>query len=330
VIRQRTREPHTTATTRPRHVSGVFRLASNEGRAVFLTGAGGGIGVPTARALSERGFSVFAGVRRESAELAGISGVRQVTLELTDPRAVREAAAAVAGQLAGARLHALVNNAGIMMQGPLELLPAADLERQFAVNVYGAVHAIQALLPLLRSGPGRLVNVSAPTARVAVPFAAPVSASKAALQSISDALRVELAPFGIQVVLVEPGTTRTPLWAKTEAAARAARHQADPEIDALYAARLARLDERQGRTKPRPAERVAKAVVRAVEARRPRIRYTVGDAKLAGVLARLPTRTRDRALAGALGVSGKGNKDKAMKAIKGAKEAKSPADGHVS
>lgn len=277
----------------------------SDGRAVFLTGASGGIGVSTARALAERGFTVFAGVRRDSPELSGIPGVRQIPLELTERDAVRDAASAVAGLLGGPGLHALVNNAGIMIQGPVELVPSDDLERQFAVNVHGAVHAIQAFLPLLRAGRGRLVNVSAPTARVAAPFAAPVSASKAALQSISDALRVELAPFGIAVSLVEPGTTQTPLWAKTEAAARAALVRADPQLTKLYAARVKRLEESAARTRRRPSEGVAKAIVKAVTARRPRIRYTVGSARQVGMLTRLPARTRDRVLTAALGVGGK-------------------------
>jgi NAD(P)-dependent dehydrogenase (short-subunit alcohol dehydrogenase family) len=276
-----------------------------EGRAVFLTGAAGGIGVASARTLAERGFTVFAGVRRESPELAGIGGVRQVPLEVTDPGSVREAASAVAERLGGTGLHALVNNAGIMIQGPVELVPDADLERQFSVNVHGAVRVIQAFLPLLRAGRGRLVNVSAPTARVAVPFAAPVSASKAALQSISDALRVELAPFGIAVALVEPGTTQTPLWGKTEAAARAAFVRADPGLAALYGARVKRLEVTAAKTKRHPADGVARAIVRAVTARRPKIRYTVGAARQVGMLTRLPTRTRDRVLAAALGIAGK-------------------------
>lgn len=270
---------------------------------MFLTGAGGGIGLATARALAERGFEVYAGVRRPSPELAGLPGVHQVAVDVTDPASVAAAADEV-GRLRGGRgLHAVINNAGLIVQGPVELVPAADLARQFEVNVYGSVYVVQSFLPLLRVTPGRLVNIGAPSARVAIPFMASISASKAALDSFSAALRVELAPFGIPVSIVEPGTTATEIFAKAGTAAQAALRAAAPEVVALYQDRLDGITRRMGRFRPGPAAAVARTIVTAVEARRPKVRYTVGDARQFGILTKLPARARDRMIAGMLGVS---------------------------
>ena len=270
---------------------------------MFLTGAGGGIGLATARALAERGFEVYAGVRRPSPELAGLPGVHQVAVDVTDPASVAAAADEV-GRLRGGRgLHAVINNAGLIVQGPVELVPAADLARQFEVNVYGSVYVVQSFLPLLRVTPGRLVNIGAPSARVAIPFMASISASKAALDSFSAALRVELAPFGIPVSIVEPGTTATEIFAKAGTAAQAALRAAAPEVVALYQDRLDGITRRMGRFRPGPVAAVARTIVTAVEARRPKVRYTVGDARQFGILTKLPARARDRMIAGMLGVS---------------------------
>jgi NAD(P)-dependent dehydrogenase (short-subunit alcohol dehydrogenase family) len=219
-----------------------------------------------------------------------------------DPASVAAAAAEVARGRGGRGLDAVINNAGLIVQGPVELVPPADLARQFEVNVYGPVFVVQAFLPLLRAVPGRLINISAASGRVAVPFLAPISASKAALESISAALRVELAPFRIPVSIVEPGTTATAIFDKAGAAARNAMGQAAPEVAALYRDRLETVAGRLGRTKPGPVAAVARTIVAAVEARRPRIRYTVGDARQIGVLTKVPARTRDRLVAGVLGV----------------------------
>jgi NAD(P)-dependent dehydrogenase (short-subunit alcohol dehydrogenase family) len=279
---------------------------------VLLTGAGGGIGAATARALAARGYHVYAGVRPRSSTgaAAGDSGgldapgIERIELDVTDPRSVQGAAAEIARRRSGSGLAAVVNNAGIIVQGPLELVPASELERQFAVNVIGPSEVTRAFLPLLRKGGGRVVNISAPTARIAVPFAGPISASKAALESLSDALRIELAPWRVPVVLVVPGAVDTQIFAKAATAARAAMDTADPERVALYSHQMSAVAAALNGQKGAAPDKVAAVITRAVAARRPRTRYlATPDARLFGIVARLPAALRVRLLRSQLGLN---------------------------
>jgi NAD(P)-dependent dehydrogenase (short-subunit alcohol dehydrogenase family) len=148
---------------------------------------------------------------------------------------------------------------------------------------------------MLRTGKGRIINISAPTARVPVPFMAPIGGSKAALASFSESLRLELVVWDIPVVVIEPGGTDTAIFAKAESAMRAALGAADPATVALYSDQLAAVAKAAARQKLGPADTVARAIVAAVEARRPRRRYAAGSgAALFGVLAHLPAGTRER------------------------------------
>jgi len=133
--------------------------------AVFITGAATGIGAAATRRLAGAGYRVFAGVHRETASLASIPGVRLVAIDVTDSSGVEKAAKVVAEAVGGDGLKAVINNAGVIVQGPLELVPPEELRRQFEVNTLGPAHVIQAFLPLLRTGKGRIINISAPTAR---------------------------------------------------------------------------------------------------------------------------------------------------------------------
>jgi NAD(P)-dependent dehydrogenase (short-subunit alcohol dehydrogenase family) len=226
-----------------------------------------------------------------------------VPLDVTDPDSVAAAARAVADEQRGAGLHAVINNAGVIVSGPLELIPPAELHRQFAVNVYGPALVTSEFLPLLRQGKGRVVNISAPTARVAIAYAGGISASKAALESLSTAARVELAPWRIPVIIVVPGAMATDIFVKSAAMAKVAFDEAPPERVALYRAQLDAVDAALARQRNAPAETAARVVVKATEARRPKLRYTAGaDARLAGLLSRLPGRTRDRLITRTLGL----------------------------
>jgi NAD(P)-dependent dehydrogenase (short-subunit alcohol dehydrogenase family) len=262
---------------------------------VFITGAAAGIGAATTRRLSEAGYRVFAGVHREAGSLASIPGVQPVAIDVTDPSSAGNAAKAVAETTGGSGLKAVINNAGVIVQGPLELVPPDELRRQFEVNTFGPAHVIQAFLPQLRTGKGRIINVSAPTARVPVPFMAPIGGSKAALASFSDSLRLELGAWGIPVVVIEPGGTDTAIFAKADAAARAALAAADQARVALYSDRLGVVAKAAAKQKLGPADAVAKTIVAAVEARKPKRRYMAGSgAALFGVLAHLPAGVRER------------------------------------
>lgn len=272
-----------------------------ESRAILITGAGAGIGLAVARALVERGITVYAGVRgRAPAELAGAV---PVTLDVTDPDSVARAAEQVAEHRRGEGLHAVVNNAGVIVQGPLELVPEPELRRQFEVNVYGPVRVMRSFLPHLRLGQGRLVNVTAPSARVAVPFAAPMSASKAALASLSDAARLELAPWGVPVIQVVPGGTATEIFAKADRASTEALATVDPAGVGLYRTALDAVAAAAARQRLDPVETAVRAVLSAVLDARPRTHYVAGNARVFAVLARLPMGLRDRLLARALGLS---------------------------
>jgi NAD(P)-dependent dehydrogenase (short-subunit alcohol dehydrogenase family) len=271
-------------------------------KAVLITGAGAGLGLATAQALAAKGYRVHAGVRHAPPAQLDAPGVHPVTLDVTDEASVAAAAEQVAAA-EPAGLHAVVNNAGVIVQGPQELLPTGEWQRQFDVNVIGPARITRAFLPLLRGGPGRIVNISAATARVALPFLGALSASKAALESLSDAARMELAPWGIRVVVVEPGALETEIFTKAATAARAALQGADPQQLALYRAQLDAVDAATARQRLGSVAKAAQVVVRAVDAPRPRRRYYAGaDARGVGLLAGLPAGMRERAITGMFGL----------------------------
>jgi NAD(P)-dependent dehydrogenase (short-subunit alcohol dehydrogenase family) len=280
-------------------------------RTVLVTGASTGIGEACARRLDAMGWRVFAGVRREADAEALRRGasprLTPVRLDVTEEAQVRAAAEAVAAAAGGdAGLDGLVNNAGIVVAGPLECLPLAEVRAQLEVNVVGAVAVTQACLPLLRQARGRIVNIGSISGRSAAPFIGAYSASKFALEALTDSLRVELAPWGIEVAIVEPGAIATPIWVKSQALAERNLSTVDPGARALYEEAMAamrRVVEEAAR-RAAPADRVADAVAHALTARRPRTRYLVGaDARLQAALARLlPDRLRDRLTARFMGL----------------------------
>lgn len=271
--------------------------------AVLVTGAAGGIGTAITRTLVGRGYLVYAGVHRDTEQHAATPGVRPVPLDVTSAPSVQAAADEITARQGGRGLRAVVNNAGVIVSGPVELIPEPEMERQFAVNVLGPAQVTRAFAPLLRTAGGRLINISAPTARLAMPYAGAISASKAALESLSAAARVELAPWGIAVVIVVPGAIDTEIFAKADVAAQGALRTADPQRVALYRQQLEAVATAQSSMRTSPPRTVADAVLRAIEAPRPRARYAVNpDVRIAGILSRLPTRARDRVLARVLGL----------------------------
>ncbi|MEV4018952.1 SDR family NAD(P)-dependent oxidoreductase [Nonomuraea angiospora] len=262
-------------------------------RAVLVTGAGGSVGRALTARLTARGFTVFPAVRGGALDL-----------DVTDEASVQRAAKQIAEQVNGNGLYALVNNAGVIVQGPVELVPDAELRRQFDVNVFGAAAVMRAFLPLLRQGGGRIINISAPTARVAIPHLGPIGASKAALESLSDAARIELAGWRIPVVLIEPGAMDTPIFDKADTAATTALSTVPQNLLTLYGKQLTGFTNAMKKQRLGSVEGVTDTIVRALEARRPRPRYVVGgDARSLLMLAHLPTRFRDRLLGQMMGVA---------------------------
>ena len=259
-------------------------------RAVLVTGASSGIGEACALQLAQRGWRVHAGVRSDGDAPAG---TEPVPLDVTDEEQIRAASAAI-GDLDG-----LVNNAGIALAAPLEFIPVRELRRQLDVNLVGAVAVTQAFLPQLRASRGRIVFVGSIAGRSALPFLGAYAASKHALEAVADSLRLELAPFGIAVSIVEPGTIRTPIWTKSAALADELRAQMPAEVTRLYGERMEafrRVAAKRG-AGGASVDGVARAVEDALSSERPWTRKLVGrDAHLRAGLERLPDRLRDRLL----------------------------------
>lgn len=268
---------------------------------VLISGASTGIGKACALDLAGRGARVFAGVRRpedgDALRAAGGSNVVPVRLDVTDGAAIAAAVEAIAMVNGERALSGLVNNAGIVVAGPLEFLPLDALRRGFEANVVGLLALTQACLPLLRVGRGRIVNMSSISGRFASPLLGPYAASKFAVEALSDSLRRELAPWGIPVALVEPGKVATPIWEKSAAAAQTLLDDLPAEANVYYAADIERSKGRAQRAARTgiPAETVAIVVHAALTAARPRTRYLVGrDARIGALMARwLPDRVLD-------------------------------------
>ncbi|MFJ1709554.1 SDR family oxidoreductase [Kitasatospora sp. NPDC088346] len=277
------------------------------GRAVVITGASSGLGEACALHLSRVGFHVFAGVRRpedgERLRLVATGRLTPVVLDVTDEKSIQSAVHEVAESAGEAGLWGLVNNAGIAVTAPLECVPQEMMRRQIDTNVTGQLLVIQSFLPLLRAGAGRIVNVTSGLGNVAIPYLGAYAAAQFAKEALSDALRRELAPQRIPVVVVQPGAVLTPLWDKMSDEGNRALESAPEPVQDLYRSTFPRFmetNETSARTSRTTPDDVARVVFRALVAKRPRTRYGVGrDAIGSRVLARLmPDRAIDRILDG--------------------------------
>jgi NAD(P)-dependent dehydrogenase (short-subunit alcohol dehydrogenase family) len=216
-------------------------------------------------------------------------GTAELVFDVTDAEGVRH----VASQIGA--LDALVDNAGIAIAAPLEFLPPEELTRQLDVNVVGQLRVLQAFLPALRRSRGRVVLMGSIAGKSSLPFLGAYAMSKFALEAMADALRVEVAPFGMQVSIVEPGTIATPIWTKPQRTV----DEFPPEAAALYGERVVRIRQLAAERSSNavPALDVAKAVEHALTSPKPKTRYIVGpDAKRRARVERLPDRIRDKVL----------------------------------
>ena len=288
-------------------------MATDTSKTVVITGASTGIGEACALRLDRHGVRVFAGVRKEEdgARLKQQASERlsPLMIDVTDEASITAAAETVAGAVGEAGTVGLVNNAGIGVGGPLEFLPSDDLRRQLEVNVIGQMAVTRAFLPLIRKGGGRIVNIGSIAGRLAAPFLGPYSASKFAMEALTDALRQELRPWGIQVSIVEPGNINTPIWGKAQADADQIRDNLPEEAMLLYGDTTRAFQEaiRKLANAGIPPDEVAKVVEHALTARKPKTRYIVGrDAQIQRVLAKVvPDRLRDRLVAQQFGLPNK-------------------------
>jgi NAD(P)-dependent dehydrogenase (short-subunit alcohol dehydrogenase family) len=271
-----------------------------------ITGASSGIGAATARELARRGFHVLAGVRRDQdADAIRGPGVEPVIIDVTNPDHIEALATRVHSDPEGRALRALVNNAAISgPYAPIEALAIDEFRRLFEVNLFGHIAVIQALLPALIRSKGRVVNISSVGGKIAMGTYGPYAATKFALEAISDSLRREVAPHGVQVVVVEPGAVRTEMADGAIAAAHELVSTMTLEQRQRYSGLVHAVTAQAASfTKSGlEADDAAKVIATAVTARKPRTRYTIGrEAALLTRVARiLPDRTLDRVLALAL------------------------------
>ena len=280
----------------------------NSPLSVVVTGASTGIGAACALNCAGRGMTVFAGVRDpragEALATKGGPSIIPIILDVTDEPSIARSAEVVQRAVGAAGLGGLVNNAGIVIGSPLEVIPLSQLRKQLEVNVIGQIAVTQAFLPLLRRGRGRIVNMGSIAGRGTIPLLGPYSASKYALEALTDALRMELRPWGIQVSIIEPGAIATPIWDKSTKEAENLEASASEEAKALYGEAVIRIREAIAQAAQRaiPPDAVVQAVHHALTAARPRTRYLVGtDAKLRAWMVKwLPDRVQDRLLGWAL------------------------------
>jgi NAD(P)-dependent dehydrogenase (short-subunit alcohol dehydrogenase family) len=278
-------------------------------KSVVITGASTGIGWASAKVLIAKGFHVFGSVRKQADadRLQAEFGEHFTPLlfDVTDEAAVAAGAKQVEAALAGQTLAGLVNNAGVAFAGPLLHLPVEEFRQQLEVNLTGVVIATQAFAPLLgaespvRKDPGRIVNISSVGGKNANPFMGPYCTTKFGLEGLSESLRRELMPFGVDVVIVAPGAVATPIWDKADSV------DVTRYANTVYAPALARMKAFMlslGQS-GLPPERIGEAVHTALTAPSPKTRYVVSpdpfQVFMTGVL---PKRTLDRIVGKRLGL----------------------------
>lgn len=279
-------------------------------KTVLITGASSGIGRATALHLARSGWRVYAGVRKEAdgAALAtdaeGCAGeLSPVTLDVTVEAHIAEVAERIDAEVG--RLDALINNAGIFAEVPLEVLPLLELRKLFDVNVFGAVAMIQTMLPLLRAGGGRVINISSMAGRVAFPMAGGYCASKFALEALTSALRMELVEQDIAVSIINVGAYQTAAWSKGEGVGSDVLQTLDEQERALYGSMMSEASRINGDflQKANPMERVVNTIERALTDKNPKRRYVAGsDARQVELVRHLPDGLREKVVMHKLGL----------------------------
>ncbi|MCB8920540.1 MAG: SDR family oxidoreductase [Ardenticatenaceae bacterium] len=277
---------------------------------ILITGISTGIGYAAAEMLVQRGYHVFGSVRKQAdagrVQAALGDGVTPLLFDVTDHEGVATAVTQIRATLNGQNLAGLVNNAGVSLTGPLMHLPVDELRRQFEVNLFGLLDVTQQCLPLLGArldapgAHGRIVNISSVSGKIAYPFMGAYAASKHALEALSDSLRRELLLYGIDVILIEPGTTATPIIGK---ASDGMEQYAQTDYDAILQKVVGDAVTKRQRTAI-PVEKVAAKIVEALESQHPKTRYAIPRKWFTGwFLPRiLPDRWFDRMAAQEMGL----------------------------
>jgi len=279
--------------------------------AVLITGTSTGIGRATALHLDQLGYQVFATVRKErdAASLRAQASERltPLLLDVTDEVSISQAEEVVSQVVGDAGLVGLVNNAAVAFVSPLEFAPLDEMRRLFEVNFFGLLAVIQKFLPLLRQAHGRIVNVSSTASIVVAPFHGPYSASKLALNGLSDALRIELRPLGVKVSLIIYGSVKTPIWDSGGDLTDQVIRDYSSQAWNLYGDNFRILRDfflRMGKAGI-STEEATRPIVHALTAERPKTKYYVGkDARQFNIYNKfLPGRFRDWLLIRRIGLN---------------------------
>ena len=271
----------------------------------MVTGASAGIGAATARELAKRGFHVVAGVRRGAdANSLRTANLEPVMLDITNEAEIAALVTHITNDPERRPLRALVNNAGVSVNAPIEVLPLSEWRRLFDVNLFGHVPMIQALLPLLIGSRGSIVNISSVGGKVAMASYGPYAGSKFALEAVSDSLRREVEPLGVKVIVIEPGAVTTEMLNRVAATGERIINAMTAGQRGRYETLMHSIISQAQAAIPRgvPAEEAGRVIADAITNRRPRTRYTVGrDAAMIVRLVRfLPDRMLDSLLARSL------------------------------
>ena len=269
---------------------------------LLITGASSGIGFACATLLDQRGFKVFAGVRKladgEKLKASASQHLTPVLLDVTQPYTIEKAFEFIKDEVGEAGLSGLVNNAGIGIASPVEFFPMSDLRRLFDVNVFGQISVIQTFLPLLRQAKGRIINIGSIGDRITMPFGGALCASKSAFASFTEAMRLELASSGIKVCLIEPASISTPAVDKVKVGNEKRIEGLSTEGARLYASKFRSFTERaiEREKNGSQPEVVARVVFEALTSKQPKTRYLVGkDSTALAALARwMPDRMLDK------------------------------------
>ena len=279
----------------------------------MVTGASTGIGAATARELAKRGFHVLAGVRRGiDADTLRAANLEPVLLDITNEAEIAALVVRIINDPERRPLRALVNNAGIGVNAPVEVLPLSDWRRLFDVNLFGQVAMMQALLPALIQSHGSIVNISSVGGKVAMATYGPYAGSKFALEAVSDALRREIEPLGVKVIVVEPGAVTTDMLGRVAVTGERIISAMTIEQRSRYATLMHSVISQARAAVPKgvPAEEAGRVIADAIATKRPRTRYTVGHD--AAMIVRLTRYLSDRMLDSLLARSLRPHLPKAM------------------
>jgi short-subunit dehydrogenase len=261
-------------------------MAQKQKGAIVITGASTGVGRAAALLLDKKGYRVFASVRQEkdaeSLKRYSSENLTPIFMDITKAEEIKSAADIVSKSIQDEGLVGLVNNAGLLVHGPLELISIDDLRWQFEVNVFGQIAVTQEFLPLIRKAKGRIINIGSIGGVISAPYVSPLCASKFALEAFTDALRIELHPWGIEVILIEPGSIASAAPDKVEESFRKNFANMSPDAKAMYGDTYKLLveDVIKSNREGMPPEQVADAIIKALEARKPKTRYFLSKGQL--------------------------------------------------